>query len=35
MGRLLKVVYERQLDGEVRTLDEAIAFARALVQRPG
>lgn len=35
MGRLLKVVYERQLDGEVRNLDEAIAFARALVQRPG
>jgi tRNA nucleotidyltransferase (CCA-adding enzyme) len=32
MGRLLKVVYERQLDGEVRNLDEAMAFARDLVE---
>jgi tRNA nucleotidyltransferase (CCA-adding enzyme) len=29
MGALLKEVYERQLDGEITTLDEAIAAARA------
>jgi tRNA nucleotidyltransferase (CCA-adding enzyme) len=29
MGRLLKEVYERQLDGEVTTLEEAMALARA------
>jgi tRNA nucleotidyltransferase (CCA-adding enzyme) len=29
MGALLKDVYERQLDGEVTTLDEAIEWARA------
>jgi tRNA nucleotidyltransferase (CCA-adding enzyme) len=28
MGRILQAVYERQLDGEVTTLDEAIAEAR-------
>jgi tRNA nucleotidyltransferase (CCA-adding enzyme) len=32
MGELLKQVYERQLDGEVQTLDEAIAEARRLLQ---
>ena len=31
MGDLLKQIYERQLDGEIRTLDEGIAIARALV----
>lgn len=31
MGDLLKQVYERQLDGEVQTLDEALAEARRLV----
>jgi tRNA nucleotidyltransferase (CCA-adding enzyme) len=31
MGDLLKQIYERQLDGEVRTLEEGIAIARALV----
>lgn len=31
MGTLLKDVYERQLDGEVTTLDEAIAVARARI----
>ncbi len=31
MGRLLKAVYEKQLDGDVRTLDEAVATARALL----
>ena len=28
MGRILQAVYERQLDGAVTTLDEAIAEAR-------
>ena len=32
MGVLLKDVYERQLDGEVTTLDEAIAAARARLE---
>jgi tRNA nucleotidyltransferase (CCA-adding enzyme) len=31
MGEILQAVYERQLDGEIATLDEAIAVARALV----
>jgi hypothetical protein len=31
MGALLKQVYERQLDGEVQTLDDALAAARQLV----
>ena len=31
MGRVLKAVYEQQLDGSVTTLDEAIAAARRLV----
>jgi tRNA nucleotidyltransferase (CCA-adding enzyme) len=31
MGELLKQVYERQLDGEVQTLEEAIAEARRLI----
>lgn len=30
MGKLLKAVYERQLDGEITTLDEAIAEGRKL-----
>jgi tRNA nucleotidyltransferase (CCA-adding enzyme) len=30
VGRILKAVYEQQLDGAVTTLDEAIAAARAL-----
>lgn len=30
VGRILKAVYERQLDGEVSTLDEAIALASRL-----
>jgi tRNA nucleotidyltransferase (CCA-adding enzyme) len=34
MGRLLKEVYERQLDGEVRSLDEALVLARARLARP-
>jgi tRNA nucleotidyltransferase (CCA-adding enzyme) len=28
LGVLLKEIYERQLDGEIQTLDEAIAAAR-------
>jgi len=32
MGEILKAVYERQLDGEVETLDDAIAVARELVK---
>ena len=30
MGKLLKAVYERQLDGEIATLEDAQAAARAL-----
>jgi hypothetical protein len=32
MGTLLKRVYERQLDGEVTTLDDALRAARALME---
>jgi tRNA nucleotidyltransferase (CCA-adding enzyme) len=31
MGAMLKQIYERQLDGEIMTLEEAVAAARALV----
>jgi tRNA nucleotidyltransferase (CCA-adding enzyme) len=31
MGRLLKTIYERQLDGEIRTLDDALEAARTLL----
>ena len=34
MGRLLKELYERQLDGRVTTLDEGLAAARDLLARP-
>ena len=33
VGAVLKAVYERQLDGDVTTVDEAIAAARSLVGR--
>jgi tRNA nucleotidyltransferase (CCA-adding enzyme) len=33
VGTILTAVYERQLDGEVTTLDEALAVARQLVAR--
>lgn len=33
VGRILKLVYERQLDGTVATLDEGLAAARELVAR--
>ncbi|HEY7473956.1 MAG TPA: hypothetical protein VH679_03025 [Vicinamibacterales bacterium] len=33
MGDLLKRVYERQLDGEVRTLDDGLAAIRDLLQK--
>jgi tRNA nucleotidyltransferase (CCA-adding enzyme) len=32
VGRVLKEIYERQLDGSVTTLDEAIAAARELLE---
>jgi tRNA nucleotidyltransferase (CCA-adding enzyme) len=32
MGRLLKQIYERQLDGEITTVEEGIAVARHLLQ---
>src|SRR5262249_53888937 len=31
LGAILKEVYERQLDGEITTLDEGIAWARRLI----
>jgi tRNA nucleotidyltransferase (CCA-adding enzyme) len=34
MGQILREVYDRQLDGRVSTLDEAIASARDIVSRP-
>jgi tRNA nucleotidyltransferase (CCA-adding enzyme) len=34
VGRILKAVYERQLDGEVSTPDEALAAAREMLGRP-
>jgi tRNA nucleotidyltransferase (CCA-adding enzyme) len=34
VGRLLKQVYERQLDGRVTTLDEAVAAAREMIAEP-
>jgi tRNA nucleotidyltransferase (CCA-adding enzyme) len=34
VGAILKDIYERQLDGEIQTLDEAIATARELIGRP-
>jgi hypothetical protein len=30
VGRILKQVYEQQLDGDVRTIEEAIEAARGL-----
>jgi tRNA nucleotidyltransferase (CCA-adding enzyme) len=33
MGRLLKQVYERQLDGAVTTVEEGIAVAKELLQK--
>ena len=36
MGALLAAIYERQLDGEITTLDEGLALARVLLERtPG
>jgi tRNA nucleotidyltransferase (CCA-adding enzyme) len=32
VGALLKIIYERQLDGEVRTLDEGLALARQQIE---
>ena len=33
MGELLKQIYERQLDGEITTIEEGIEAARELIQR--
>jgi tRNA nucleotidyltransferase (CCA-adding enzyme) len=33
IGTILKAVYERQLDGEIDCLSDAIAAARALIGR--
>jgi len=33
MGEITRAVYEMQLDGRVRNLDEAIAEARELINR--
>ena len=35
MGRLLKQVYERQLEGEITTVDQATAAARELISELG
>lgn len=34
MGVLLRTLYDRQLDGEIRTVDDGIAAARALLASP-
>jgi tRNA nucleotidyltransferase (CCA-adding enzyme) len=31
MGELLRFLYERQLDGDVQTLDEGLARARTII----
>lgn len=33
VGEILKAVYERQLDGEINTLDEAVAAAKSILSR--
>jgi tRNA nucleotidyltransferase (CCA-adding enzyme) len=35
MGEILREVYERQLDGEITSLDEALAAARRIRQSGG
>jgi hypothetical protein len=32
MGQLLKQVYERQLDGEICTVEEGVALARRILE---
>ena len=32
MGEILKQIYERQLDGEIRSLDDGLALARTIVE---
>jgi tRNA nucleotidyltransferase (CCA-adding enzyme) len=34
VGGILKAVYEQQMDGTITTLDDAIAAARAIIDRP-
>jgi tRNA nucleotidyltransferase (CCA-adding enzyme) len=35
VGKVLKAIYEKQLDGEIRTPDEGLALAKTLVDRDG
>ncbi|MEQ1759786.1 MAG: HD domain-containing protein [Vicinamibacterales bacterium] len=35
VGEILKQIYERQLDGDVKTLDDGLAIARELIAPPG
>jgi tRNA nucleotidyltransferase (CCA-adding enzyme) len=35
VGAILKDIYERQLDGEIQTLDEAIAIAKGQLAAKG
>jgi tRNA nucleotidyltransferase (CCA-adding enzyme) len=35
MGRILATVYERQLDGDVTSLEQALAAARRLIDETG
>jgi len=35
VGEILKLVYEKQLDGEIRTVDEGIEAARLILSTPG
>jgi tRNA nucleotidyltransferase (CCA-adding enzyme) len=34
VGEIVKAVYERQLDGEIATVEDAIAAARSLLEKP-
>ena len=34
VGEVLRLVYEKQLDGEIRTVEEGIAAARAILELP-
>jgi hypothetical protein len=35
VGRILKLVYERQLDGDVSSVDEGIEAAKRLLENAG
>jgi hypothetical protein len=34
VGNILKVIYEKQLDGDITTLEEALAEATLSLRRP-